>query len=160
VVLAAAVSYVLPWGAARDVEHAARNWGADPEAAYDRLDRARSFNFLSDRADVVAGAIAAREGDRERMRESFQHALERNPHNWYALLELGALDALQDRREEALERLREAERLNPREPLIKRVARGARKGDPVSLGSIDRALVARVCDLVGRTDETRYCPED
>jgi O-antigen ligase len=157
VALAAAASYVLPWGAARETERATSIWATDPRSAFERLDRARDLNFLSERPDLLAGAIASRHGDRRRMRDSFTNALERNPESWYARFELGALDAVEGRRSAAISRLEAARGLNPSEPLIGTVLRGARSGDPVPLRRIDREFLARVCERVGRTKETRYC---
>jgi O-antigen ligase len=153
----AAVSYTLPWAAARDVEIAASSWRTNPQFAFERLDRARNWNFLSAQPDLVAGAIAERLGDRRRMRASFTRALERDSNNWYALLELGDLDALEGRRASALTKLRTAARLDPREPLIRAAIRGVQRGRPISLRSIDRALLHRVCSLFGHTNQTRFC---
>jgi O-antigen ligase len=155
--LVAVGSYALPWAAARDVERAATTWKSDPAGAYDQLDRARTLNFLSDRPDLVAGTIAARREDRERMRDSFEAALGRNPYSWYALLELGVLDATEGDRASALRRLRQATRLNPSDPAIGSTLRRVRAGDPVSLERINRRLLGRICRRLGRTQETRYC---
>jgi hypothetical protein len=157
ILLVAAASYLLPWAAARDEQRAVSAWRADPRGAYDALDRAHDLNFLSDDADLLAGAIAARRGDLARMRDSYARALERNPDSWYALLELGALDAVQDRRAAAVRRLDHAQDLNPSEPVIRMVIRGVRTGHPVPLQRIDREFLARVCERVGRTKGTRYC---
>jgi hypothetical protein len=157
VALVAVASYLGPWGAARDIDEAANIWATDPQGAYDRLDRARNLNPLSEDADLLAGAIAGRLGDRGRMRDAYTNALERNPHSWYAQFELGALDAVEGNRSSAAARLTAAQRLNPSDPLIRKVLRGARSGDPVSLTAIDRIFLARVCGLVGRTIDTRYC---
>ena len=153
----ATVSYMLPWAAARNVELAASSWSANPHLAFERLDRARNLNSLSSQPDLVAGAIAERLGDRTRMRVSFTRALERDSHDWYALLELGDLDALAGNRHAAVVRLREAHRLNPGDPLIRTVLRRAERGGGVPLRWIDRELLARVCGLLGRTQQTRYC---
>ncbi len=153
----AIVSYTLPWAAARNVELAASSWGANPHLAFERLDRARSLNTLSAQPDLVAGAIAERLGDRARMRTSFSRALERDSNDWYALLELGDLDALEGNRHASVVRLREAHRLNPGDPLILTVLRRAERGGGVPLRSIDRQLLARVCGRLGHTQDTRYC---
>jgi hypothetical protein len=116
--LAVAVSFVPPWLAARDVDRAAATWRDDPQAAFDRLDRARRLNPFAERPDLVAGAIASRLGDLEEMRASFTRALERNPRSWYALLELAVVESNEGRFEEATRRLDEAMELNPGEPAL------------------------------------------
>lgn len=153
----AAVSYLLPLIAAKDVDAAAGGWSSDPGAAFDRLDQARSLNFLSDEPDVVAGAIAERLHQYDRMRASFEGALDRNPYNWYSLLELGALDAVQGRRDAAIEQLQAAAELNPREPAIKIAMRRARTANPLPLRALDRLFLERVCARFGQTTETRFC---
>jgi tetratricopeptide (TPR) repeat protein len=139
----AAASYLLPWLGAREVERASTTWRADPEGAFERLERARALNFLSDRPDVIAGAIASRLGDRSRMREAFRRAIERNPHNWYAYLELALVEHLDGRRDAALRALARARALNPSEPVIRRVETRVRAGRPVSPSEIDRVFLQR-----------------
>jgi hypothetical protein len=141
---AAAVSYVPPWLAAREVELAATTWSEDPGRAFERLDRARSLNRLSERPDLVAGAIASRLGDRSRMRRAFLGALDRNPDNWYAQLELAIVDSLEGRRSEGLARLARARALNPLEPVIPQVADRVRAGERVSPRVLDRLFLQRV----------------
>ncbi|MEO8092400.1 MAG: O-antigen ligase family protein [bacterium] len=159
VVLAAAalISFVLPWAAARDVELAAQNWSAGPEVAFERLDRARGLNFLSDRPDVIAGTIALRLGDERRARDSFEAALERNPLAWYPRLELGAIAARKNERGVALAQLRRARELAPRDELVKSVLQRVSSGRTVSLSEIENQLRDRVCALFGRTAETPDC---
>ena len=59
----AAASYALPAVAAREIERAVPAWDADPAAARDRFERARKLNPLTDRADVIEGTLALRDGD-------------------------------------------------------------------------------------------------
>jgi Flp pilus assembly protein TadD len=91
------------------------------------------------------------------MRMVFAAALERDPDNWYATLELGVLDALDGRRDQAVAELERAEELNPRDRLIRAALVGARTGHPLTTKRIDRTLLARICSVVGPTDDTRYC---
>lgn len=139
----AAVSYALPWLAAKEVKSATRSWRADPARAFDALERARKLNFLSDRPDLFAGAIASRVDDRRRMRAAFLRALERNPKNWYALLELAVADALDGKRRQALRHLDRAEQLNPSEPVIDLVRSSVKRGKRPSPQAIDRIFLER-----------------
>jgi tetratricopeptide (TPR) repeat protein len=139
-----AATFVPPWLAAKEVQTAASSWRVEPESAFDRLERARALNPLSDNADLVAGAIASRLGDRARMREAFSRALDRNPYNWYAWLELGVVNALDGRRAEALRLLERARRLSPTEPGIELVASRVRAGKPISPAELDRLFLRRV----------------
>jgi hypothetical protein len=146
----ATVSFVLPWTAALDTKRAGEIWAADPEAAFDRLDRARSLNFLSANADLVEGAIASRLDQPERVRAAFNRALERDSRNWYATLELAALDALEGNRESALARLDRVAELNPRETLTDEVRQGLLRNRPVTLEELDDIFLERFCLIHGQ----------
>ncbi len=142
--LAAAGSLLLPWLAAKEVAAAGATWRDDPEAAVDRLERARRLNPLSERADLVAGAIASRRRDWPAMRAAFERALERNPSSWYAEFELAVVDAVQGRRGSALEHLARARRLNPREPALVTLAERLGRGAAVDPAEFDRTFRQRV----------------
>jgi O-Antigen ligase len=148
--LLAFLSLALPWTAAVDVKKAGESWGADSAAAFDRLDRADSLNFLSANPDLVEGAIASRLGQPQRMRTAFEDALERDPRNWYATLELAALDALEGDRAASLERLDRVAELNPREPVTDEVRRGVLDGRPVTLEELDDVFLERYCRVHGQ----------
>lgn len=157
--LAAAVALALPWISARLTDSAAAGWIDDPQAAFSRLKTARDLNPLSARPDLVAGTIAVRDGRRGTAAAAFARAAAREPTNWYARLELGALEIAGGdlRRGEA--ELRRARALNPREPLIAMALRRARGDRPLTTREIDRELVRRVCARVGPTQTTRYCKD-
>jgi hypothetical protein len=150
-------SLALPWTAARYIDSAASGWPSDPEAAASHLDTARDLNPLTARADLVAGTIAVRSDDEREAEAAFARATEREPTNWYARLELGALDVLAGDRERGTAQLKRAQALNPDEPLIAAALRGVRGGKPLTPQQIDRALIERVCNRVGLTQGTRYC---
>jgi len=120
VLVAAAVgSYTLPGLAALEVERAVQAWPETPDRAFSQLERARRLNPLSERPDVVAGALAQRAGQPERARIAFQRVLERNPDEWYAHLQLALLDAADGRRGEALAHLMRARSLSPLESALR-----------------------------------------
>jgi hypothetical protein len=139
----AAASLLLPWLAAREVDHASGTWRADPATAFERLDRARELNFLSDRPDLVAGAIASRLGNRPRMRRAFGSVLERNPKNWYAHLQLAVVDSVEGRQATALRRLRTARELDPLEPVIAFAIERVKTGKPLVPRVIDAMFAER-----------------
>ena len=155
--LVAVASLALPWVSARLTDSAASDWPSDPEAALSRLDTARDLNPLSARPDLVAGTIAVRDGDEKEAAAAFARAAEREPTNWYALLELGTLDIVDGQRPQGILQLRRAAKLNPTEPLIATALRRSHSGDPLTSRAIDRILVERVCSRVGPTHGTRYC---
>ena len=138
------VSFVPPWISAREVAIATDTWRSDPNAAFDRLSRARKLNFLSDRPDLVAGAIASRVRDWPRMRASFEGALGRDPRNWYAYLELGVLDSIQGRKTQAVGLLARAHALDPLEETTTAAIERIENGRSLSFGELDRLFVERV----------------
>ena len=82
------------------------------------------------------------------MRRSFERALERNPHNWYAQFELGILAASQGHRPEALRRLAAAGAINPREFAIREAAEKVRRRERIVRGDYDRLFFERAQSVV------------
>jgi O-Antigen ligase/Tetratricopeptide repeat len=110
----AAASYAFPGLAALELERAVRAW-PDSEQTFSRLERAHRLNPLSERADVVAGTLAWESGQLHRAERAFGRALERNPDDWYAQLQLALLARAEGRGAEALARAQRVRSLNPRE---------------------------------------------
>lgn len=144
VAVVAALSFALPWMAARNVDAAASGWAADPQQAYHRLDRAAGLNPLSDEPYLVAGAIANRLGDRARARSAFEDARRRTPDGWSPYLQLGLLDALAGHRRDALRQLDHARTLNPRDDILALVERRVRRGKRVSIRQVEKLYLRRV----------------
>jgi hypothetical protein len=147
--LAIAASFVFPWTAELDARRAVGLWHQHPQRAFAELDRARSLNPLSTRADILAGAIASRVNDLPRMRLAFSRALARDPRLWYAHFELGLAEAALGHRAVALRELRQAARLNPSEHVITEVTRQVAGGRRVDRGRVDRLFAERVRSRVG-----------
>ena len=145
----AAAGLAIPWVAAKEIQAASGSWPADPANAFRRLDLARRLNPLTDHADVVAGVIASRLGDREKERAAYSRALRRNSHNWYARFELALLDARDGKTASALAQLRLAGQLNPREPVIPDVRRKIVHRKPISEAAINRLFAERTEFLTG-----------
>ena len=150
VLLAASISYALPWLSARDVEAAVRNWSQDPAAARDRLERARRLNVLSGEPDVVAGVLARRLGDREGASEAFLRALGRAPNDWYPHVELAVIDLEAGRRTAALRHLEHARRMNPLEPSIHALRALAARNETVPASLVERLDRLAVASPLGR----------
>ena len=138
------------WLSAREIDHAAETWRSDPGGAFDRLDRARSLNRLSDEPDVVTSVIASLVGDQRRQEQALRRALARNPTNWYPMVELAALETRRSRPERALQWLRRAETLNPREPTIAVVRQAIDAGKPVTSAELRAMYVDQAKLLTGQ----------
>ena len=135
---AAVLSYALPALSAREVDAAARGWSADPAAAADRLERARTLNPLSDRPDLVAGLLARRAGDHHRARQAFLNALDRDARSWNVHVELALLYLQDGRRAAALRRLERARALNPDEPVVGAALETVARGGAPAAELVDR----------------------
>jgi tetratricopeptide (TPR) repeat protein len=116
--VAAAGALVLPWLAYRYEQSGVSVWRHDPDLAYRRLERAADLNPLSARPLVVEGSIALRRGDEQRAREALRHAIDREPGNWYAWLQLGLLDGSAAHFDAAAAEIRRARELNPKDPVV------------------------------------------
>jgi tetratricopeptide (TPR) repeat protein len=137
----AAASLLLPWWSQARVDGALSVWRSSPAKAFDLLAQARRVNFLSDTADVTSGTIAAHVRDWPQMERSFRRAVERNPSNWYAHLELGVVATQNGRFDEATAQLGEASALDPREPVIRFALQRALRRQRISPAAVDRALL-------------------
>ncbi|UGS35000.1 O-antigen ligase family protein [Capillimicrobium parvum] len=138
VAIVAAASLALPALAAFEIEHAARIGAADPAAARRALDRARALNPLSDRPDVVAGALAVQAGDAPAARSAYARAIGRDPGSWHSQAQLGVLELEAGRRSRAVSLLARAQELNPLEPSLPAALAAARSGGPAPAEVTDR----------------------
>jgi tetratricopeptide (TPR) repeat protein len=141
--LVPAASLAAPWLAEVEQKSAVSTWTSDPAAAFDHLDTAASLNPLSATPRLFGGSIALRLGQRAQAERLFRLALERDPDDAYAHLELGALLAQSGRRDEAIATLTRARRLDPRDDLTAGVLRRVRQGRPVDIARVNRELAAR-----------------
>jgi O-antigen ligase len=143
-ILAGAVALALPWTATAETERAATVWRTDPDQALEHLDRAGRIDRLSSQPALLAGAIANRSGRPERALTELEEALDREPRNWYAHLELAIAQARLGRRADALASLDRAAELNPREDAIAEVREDVARGEPVDLAELDGVFRQRV----------------
>jgi tetratricopeptide (TPR) repeat protein len=142
--LAAAVSLALPWLSELNTRRAIEGWPSRPERAFERLDRAAGLNPLSARPELVAGTIALRLDRPREAERRFAAALDRDDRNAYAHLELGALLTQRTRtRARGRAELRRALELNPRDPVIGRIAREARGGRAVDIAGMNAEIQRR-----------------
>ena len=141
----ACAAVVLPsYLADRDVRAAAAHWPADPERAFDRLERARGLNPFDARASLVEGVIAVRFGRLSRAQRAFERAAKREPRDWFAPFQLGLVAGARGDHGKALELLSAARRLNPRDPLIAQAELSARRGRTMSFQTAQTELKRRV----------------
>ena len=138
---AAALSFLPPWLAEREIDRAVEVWRTSPAAAYERLERAADLNPVSARPAVVEGTIALRAGQSARAERAFRDALEREPRNAYAWLELAALASSRGERVEARRLIARAVRLDPRDEAT-RLARGViAAGRRLTPREVNRAIL-------------------
>jgi O-antigen ligase len=150
--LAAAVSLAIPGVAARYTASAYENFREDPRSALDRLDRAADLNPLSDEPLVAKGVIEQRLGRPGQAVAPLRDAIERRPGNWFAHLELGLALAQLGRSTGAEASLSEAQRLNPRQPVVQRVLARVRRGRRIDPAAVERELYRALQDRLQATD--------
>ena len=119
-----ALAIAAPWLSAREVDHAGDIWRQDPDAAFDALDRAETFNPLSTLPGATAGTIALRLDRTDEAERHFREVLDDDPENAYAALELGLIASAEGDNREARRMLELALAQNPRDPLVIGGARG------------------------------------
>jgi O-Antigen ligase len=141
--VALALSIALPWTSELLVREASDNWTEDPQAAFDQLDTAASLNPLSNVPQLTAASIALEIDDIPRARAEFAEALEHDPETAYALVELGAIAAERGEGAEALNLLRRALALTPRDEILRRTLRDVRAGRSVSVEALNERIRAR-----------------
>ena len=150
-----ALALAAPWLSARETKVAGREWVANQDAAFARLERAAALNPLSPLPHLVGGTIAARIGRPDKARAEFEAARERNAREAYAFLQLGALASQREEGPEAIRLLERAVALNPRYDVALEALAAARKGealDPAELGSKIRAASRSRIGLEEGTD--------
>ena len=133
------------------MDDATRTWRADPDAALRQLDRAESLNPLSARAQLTAATIALQTDRLSVAEQDFSQALEREPRNSYALLELGVI-AGQNDRATGMRLLRRAHALSPRDPDIARALRRLRQHRPLDLPSLNRSILRKARNRGSKVD--------
>jgi O-antigen ligase len=140
---ALAASFAFPWLAERHVSRATKIWPADPAGAFEQLDRAADLNPLASRAQLTAATIALRLGQTGRAAGAFRAALEREPDNRYALLELGMIAAERGHRSRALRLLERAHSRSPRDRVVTEVLADVRRGRRIDLDRVNREILQR-----------------
>lgn len=148
--IAAAGAIGLQWFAASYENAAASGWRSDKATAFRRLDRAASLDPLSAEPYVLAGSIALRAGDVTRAGSAFRRALEREPDNWYAHLELGLVEGSRGRYEPAAASLRRARELNPRDPVVALAQRLVAARKPIHPRALNDRYLVEVNRRLGR----------
>lgn len=138
---AAALSFVPPWLAEREIDRATEIWRESPTAAYDRLERAADLNPVSARPALFEGTIALRAGQEARAERAFREALEREPRNAYAWLELAALASSRGDRAEARRRLGRAAELDPRDEATRLARDRIAAGERITPKEVSRAIL-------------------
>jgi tetratricopeptide (TPR) repeat protein len=111
--VAALLSLLGPWLSDIEVRRAAASWPKYPDAAFRQLDKAASYNKLSERPGLLAGAIAIELGRYPRAITAFDQVLDRDPRNLTATVSLAALESNAGHRKRAVALLKHALELAP-----------------------------------------------
>lgn len=131
-----AISFVLPYLAAHEVDVAQRVAPANPGAALSDLSRAAALNPLADQAQLTAVSIDVQLGFPSQALTLLTDAIARNGDDGYAWLIRGALESSQGDRLGSLVSLQRALTLNPRDPIGRQAlsdALAGRRVDPIAV---------------------------
>ena len=79
-----AVSVIPPYLSDSYTDQAFAGWKADPERAFEQLDRAATMNPLAEEPYLAEGGIARESGDRARAIAAFEEASDKRPEEWAA----------------------------------------------------------------------------
>ena len=139
--LVVSVPLLSLWTAERERVRAASEFATAPLTAYDRLDRAAALNPFSAAPATLEGSIAVRFGDLPRADAAFGRALARVPDDQYATLERGAVASARGDRRRALELLRRAVALAPRDVLAREALDVAREGGSIDVAELNRRIL-------------------
>jgi O-antigen ligase len=150
----AALSLLLPWLSERYADRAGRAWARDPSGAYRQLDRAAALDPLTARPHLLAGTIALRLTDYARAEDEFDEALDREPRNAFATLQLGAIASTRGERDRAMGLLSRAVELSPKDPVSQAALARARKGKQVDVEALNERILTRARDLLSNDVES------
>jgi O-Antigen ligase len=150
IMLVATASLTVTWLAERDLRTALRTADTDPLGALDRLDRGRGLNPLSTNFDKASGVILARQGRLDEAAIEYREVIERTPRDSYAELQLGAIASELDQRSEALQHLRRASELAPRDRTIRQSLRTVEEGRKLNVNRLDRQITREIDVKLGR----------
>jgi hypothetical protein len=138
-----AVAVGAPWLAELQVQRALDEWRSSPGSALHRLDTAAEMNPLSPRASLTGGTIAVRIDALDQAETRFRAALEREPGNTYALLELGLIASERGRPAAAERFLERALSLAPRDEIVEDALADVRAGRRLVAGEINSRIADR-----------------
>jgi Flp pilus assembly protein TadD len=144
------VGLTLPWLAERDLRAAIRIAPTDPLEALERLDRAADLNPLSPNPKKASGVILARQGRIDEAALQFREALERSPRDSYVELQLGVIESELGRPVDALDHLRRAGVLAPRDAAIREAVAAVFRGRRLDFDSVDRRITRDIDVRLGR----------
>ena len=113
--------------------------------------RAESLNPLSARAQLTAATIALQTDQLSVAKQDFAQALEREPRNTYALLELGVI-AGQNRPRQGDAPTAPGPVLSPRDSDIARALRRLRQHRPLDLPSLNRSILRKARNRGSKVD--------
>jgi tetratricopeptide (TPR) repeat protein len=136
-----AVSFALPWLAEREIDQAIGDWRTSPQDAYDSLDRAATLNPLSVTPLLYEGGIAALSGDAGRASRAYLEAVDQEPRNSSAWLQLAVLAQVRQDRRDARRYARRAARLAPRDEATKAIRARIAAGSEISAEQANRILL-------------------
>jgi hypothetical protein len=137
--VAALVAVGPAYLASRYDDRGARIWTADPDAAFDDLERASDLAPLSSRPELRAGTLAVDLGRLTLARRHFERALERED-TWYAHASLALIASSERKKTEARREIRIARTLNREDRFVSEALRRIRRGQRLNPEAFNRDI--------------------
>ena len=144
--LAVAISFALPWLAERQLDDALDIWRADPQAAYDRLDRAAALNPISTRPRLFEGAMANELGEPRRAERAYRRVVDQEPRDAFAWMQLAVLASARQNERLARRYSTRAEALAPRDEVVDLVRRRIASGRTITPQQLNRQVLKNTVD--------------
>jgi O-antigen ligase len=149
VALVVAAGLTLPWLAERELRDAREIAASNPTAALTMLDRAADLNPLSPLAEKTAAVIERRQGRFGASEQRLRSTLDQDPGDPFVYLQLAVIASATDRQQEAVQLIRRAAELSPRDRVTVIVKRRLEAGRHVSPAWVDRLIVSDVDARIG-----------
>ena len=143
IAVAGAAALIFPGLSASYSDAALSGWRLDPAAAYARLDRAGALDPLSAEPYLLQGSMALELGDTSRARAAFTEALQREPKNWYAYLQLAMLEGSLGDNAAARRYLNRSLALNPNDKVADKVRRLLDQGRAIDPNELNQRFVTQ-----------------
>jgi tetratricopeptide (TPR) repeat protein len=141
--VASLAAIAVPFLVAQETKRATLVWPTHPALAYRELRSASQLMPFDAHTDLVGGAIALDLEEYGEARAWFAKAAQKDDQGWVAPFALGLVASEQGRYAQARIEVRQAENLNPREPILMEASKLLERNRHMTLAQVQALLGAR-----------------